>query len=41
VPPVLSDIILRLLEKEPDRRYQSADGLAYDLAPVRDRQRGG
>jgi diguanylate cyclase (GGDEF)-like protein len=28
---LLSDIILRLLEKEPDRRYQSADGLADDL----------
>ena len=32
VPAVLSAIILRLLEKEPDRRYQSADGLAHDLA---------
>jgi PAS domain S-box-containing protein len=32
VPPLLSDIILRLLEKEPDRRYQSAQGLAHDLA---------
>lgn len=32
LPQALSDIILRLLEKEPDRRYQSADGLAYDLA---------
>ncbi|MEN3305379.1 MAG: hypothetical protein V7603_1581 [Micromonosporaceae bacterium] len=31
VPQVLSDIILRLLEKEPDRRYQSAEGLAHDL----------
>ncbi len=31
LPPLLSDIILRLLEKEPDRRYQSADGLADDL----------
>ncbi len=32
VPQVLSDIIMRLLEKEPDRRYQSAQGLAHDLA---------
>ena len=31
VPPALSLIIARLLEKEPDRRYQTADGLAYDL----------
>lgn len=32
VPPVLADIIERLLEKEPDRRYQSAEGCAHDLA---------
>jgi predicted ATPase/signal transduction histidine kinase/tRNA A-37 threonylcarbamoyl transferase component Bud32 len=31
VPPVLADIILRLLAKVPDERYQSASGLAYDL----------
>jgi diguanylate cyclase (GGDEF)-like protein len=31
IPVVLSDIIMRLLEKEPDRRYQSAQGLAHDL----------
>jgi serine/threonine protein kinase len=31
VPQVLSDIIMRLLQKEPDQRYQSADGLAADL----------
>ncbi len=31
VPPVLSDLIMRLLEKEPDRRYQSAEGLRLDL----------
>jgi diguanylate cyclase (GGDEF)-like protein len=32
VPAMLSAIILRTLEKEPDRRYQSAEGLAHDLA---------
>jgi serine/threonine protein kinase len=32
LPGALSDIVARLLEKEPDRRYQSADGLARDLA---------
>ena len=32
VPAVLSGIILRLLEKEPDRRYQSDQGLIADLA---------
>lgn len=34
LPPALSDIIARLLEKEPDRRYQSAEGCAYDLVRV-------
>ena len=29
--PMLSAIVMRLLEKEPDRRYQSADGLVHDL----------
>jgi AAA ATPase domain len=27
---------VRLLEKEPDNRYQTADGLVYDLEQVRD-----
>jgi predicted ATPase/signal transduction histidine kinase/tRNA A-37 threonylcarbamoyl transferase component Bud32 len=31
IPPVLSAIILKLLAKVPDDRYQSASGLAYDL----------
>ena len=35
VPAGLSAIIMHLLEKEPDDRYQSADGLAHDLALVR------
>lgn len=37
VPAALSDIILRLLEKEADKRYQSAIGLARDLATLRQR----
>ncbi|MGC3979936.1 MAG: AAA family ATPase [Steroidobacteraceae bacterium] len=32
LPLVLSDMIMSLLQKEPDRRYQSAAGLAHDLA---------
>ena len=32
VPEMLSAIIMHLLEKEPDDRYQSADGVVYDLA---------
>lgn len=32
LPEGLSAVILKLLEKEPDRRYQSAEGLAHDLA---------
>jgi signal transduction histidine kinase len=31
VPAALTQIILHLLEKEPDHRYQSADGLLFDL----------
>jgi signal transduction histidine kinase len=31
VPTPLSHIIMHLLEKEPDNRYQTADGLVYDL----------
>jgi signal transduction histidine kinase len=34
-PKVFSDIIMRLLEKEPERRYQSVEGLAYDLQRLR------
>ncbi|HET7866339.1 MAG TPA: diguanylate cyclase [Burkholderiaceae bacterium] len=41
VPPALSDIVLRLLEKEPDRRYQSAEGLAHDLAHLVERLAAG
>ena len=35
VPGPLSGIIMHLLEKEPDNRYQTADGAAYDLEWVR------
>jgi diguanylate cyclase (GGDEF)-like protein len=37
VPPTLSDIIMHLLEKEPDNRYQTAEGLIHDLAWLLDR----
>jgi diguanylate cyclase (GGDEF)-like protein len=36
VPPTLSGIVMRLLEKEPDQRYQSAEGLAHDLGRARE-----
>ncbi len=36
MPEGLSRIIMRLLEKEPDRRYQSAEGLARDLGRLRE-----
>ncbi|GAA1329113.1 hypothetical protein GCM10009610_66050 [Pseudonocardia xinjiangensis] len=29
---------MRLLEKEPDHRYQTAEGLAHDLELVREAQ---
>lgn len=31
VPSILDDMIMKLLEKEPSRRYQSAEGLVFDL----------
>jgi predicted ATPase/signal transduction histidine kinase len=31
VPAPLSAIVMHLLEKEPDNRYQTADGVVYDL----------
>ena len=36
VPGPLSAIILHLLEKEPDHRYQAAEGVLYDLERLRD-----
>ena len=39
VPEPLSEI-LHLLEKEPDNRYQSADGLLHDLQRLRDSRPG-
>lgn len=41
VPSTFSRIIMRLLEKEPDQRYQSADGLAHDLRRLRDAAEAG
>src|SRR5918999_5901465 len=35
VPGLLSEIIMRLLEKEPDNRYQAADGVIFDLQQLR------
>lgn len=34
VPPVIERMILKLLEKEPENRYQSAQGLLHDLRLV-------
>ncbi len=36
IPAALSEIVMHLLEKEPDNRYQTADGLVYDLERLRD-----
>ena len=41
VPAPLSEIIMHLLEKEPDNRYQTADGLVYDLERLRDARHTG
>ena len=40
-PTALADIVMRLLEKEPDQRYQSAVGLAHDFALLRERVAAG
>ena len=39
IPAALSAIIMHLLEKEPDHRYQTADGVVYDLERLRDARR--
>ena len=38
VPAPLSGIVMHLLEKEPDSRYQTAEGVLYDLERLRDAQ---
>jgi hypothetical protein len=38
VPAPLSEIIGHLLKKEPDNRYQTGDGVTYDLERLRDAQ---
>jgi predicted ATPase len=35
IPRSLSAVIMHLLEKEPDNRYQTADGVVYDLERLR------
>jgi predicted ATPase/signal transduction histidine kinase len=40
LPAPLSAIIMHLLEKEPENRYQTADGLVYDLERLRDARAG-
>ena len=40
LPSALSQIVMHLLEKEPDARYQSAEGLLHDLERVRDSAAG-
>ncbi|WP_307797953.1 sensor histidine kinase [Actinoplanes flavus] len=40
-PPRLREIIMRLLEKDPANRYQSAEGLLHDLTRCRDDPDGG
>ncbi|MEH6650666.1 MAG: diguanylate cyclase [Motiliproteus sp.] len=41
VPEVVSEIILKLLAKSPEARYQSAEGLLHDLACCADRLAAG
>jgi predicted ATPase/signal transduction histidine kinase len=37
IPPVISDIIMKLLSKTPEDRYQSARGLTFDLTKCSNR----
>jgi len=39
-PPTLSRLVLKLLQKEPEDRYQTADGLLYDLERCLEQLRG-
>jgi signal transduction histidine kinase len=41
VPAPLSEIVRHLLEKEPDNRYQTAEGVVYDLERLRARPAAG
>ena len=41
LPPPLSDLVMRLLEKMPERRYQSCEGLAADLRLLTERWHSG
>ncbi len=41
IPPVLSDMVLKLLAKQAEDRYQSASGLHHDLELCRERLAGG
>jgi predicted ATPase len=41
VSPALSGLIMRLLQKEPEQRYQSAEGLAADLVSLIERRNAG
>ena len=38
LPSLLSEIVMHLLEKEPDSRYQTAEGVVYDLERLPDAQ---
>ena len=40
IPAALSEIVMHLLKKEPDARYQSAEGLLHDLERLRKPQEG-
>ena len=40
IPGTLSEIVMHLLEKEPDSRYQSAEGVLYDLEQLREGETG-
>ncbi|HMZ58021.1 MAG TPA: AAA family ATPase, partial [Leptospiraceae bacterium] len=36
VPESLSDLVMKLMKKNPEDRYQSAEGILYDIREIRD-----
>ncbi len=41
IPPVLGDLLLKLLEKNPEHRYQSTFGLLHDLKEIKNQWAAG
>jgi PAS domain S-box-containing protein len=38
IPPILEEIVFKLINKDPESRYQSADGLLYDIKRLQSKE---